>query len=503
MKTKIKLTTAAALTLTTIAAVAQTEKPNIIIINADDIGYGDFSCYGMETIKTPNVDRLANQGVRFTNAHTTSATSTPSRFGLLTGKYPWRVNGTGVAAGDAAMIIKPEQLTVADMLKRAGYTTAAVGKWHLGIGDKTGQQNWNGKITPALDEIGFDYSMIMAATADRVPCVYIENGKVLNVDPNDPIVVSYGAPIEGEPTGAKNPELLRIHPSHGHDQGIVDSISRIGYMKGGKSALWKDELIADEIVAASTNFIKNNVDKPFFLFMATNDVHVPRVPHWRFKDQSGMGYRGDALLSFDWSVGEVLNTLDSLGIADNTLVILTSDNGPVLDDGYIDGAVKLVGSHRPSGEFRGGKYSAYEGGTRVPFIVKWAGEAKGGAVSDALISQVDIYATLAEIAGQKLDANEAVDSESYVKAMLGKSKNAREEVVLDAYTRALIQGDWKYIRPSNRFKYAWQTGIETACDKEPQLFNLKNDPSELYNLAKENENLVVEMEQKLKAVEQK
>lgn len=503
MTSKIKLTTVATLALTTIAAVAQNEKPNIIIINADDIGFGDFSCYGMETIKTPNVDRLANQGVRFTNAHTTSATSTPSRFGLLTGTYPWRTDGTGVAAGDAAMVIKPEQLTIADMLKRAGYATAAIGKWHLGIGDKQGEQNWNGQITPALDEIGFDYSMIMAATADRVPCVYIENGKVLNLDPNDPISVSYGAPFDGEPTGAKNPELLRIHPSHGHDQAIVDSISRIGYMKGGKSALWKDELIADEIVAASKNFIKNNATKPFFLFMATNDVHVPRVPHWRFKDKSGMGYRGDAILSFDWSVGEVLNTLDSLGIADNTLIILTSDNGPVLDDGYIDDAVKLVGNHRPAGEFRGGKYSAYEGGTRVPFIVKWTGNTKSGVVNNALISQVDIYATLAEITGQKLDTNEAGDSESYVKAMLGKSKKARQEVVLDAYARALIHGDWKYIRPSNRFKYAWQTGIETACDVKPQLFNLKNDISELDNVANENLELVAEMEQRLKTVEQK
>ena len=502
MITKTKLTTAA-LSLSALAAVAQTEKPNIVVIFADDIGYGDISCYGMKTIQTPNVDKLASSGVRFTNAHTTSATSTPSRFGMLTGQYPWRTAGTGVAAGDAAMIIRPEKSTVADMLKRAGYTTAAVGKWHLGIGDKQGKQNWNGQITPALSDIGFDYSMIMAATADRVPCVYIEDGKVLNLDPNDPIEVSYKAPFEGEPTGQKNPELLRLHPSHGHNQAIVDSISRIGFMKGGNSALWKDELIADEIVAASKGFIEKNADKPFFLYMATNDIHVPRVPHWRFKGKSGMGDRGDAILSFDWSVGEIMKTLDSLGLSENTLVILSSDNGPVIDDGYVDGALKYLGEHRPSSKYRGGKYSAYEAGTRVPFIVKWAENTPKGKISDALVSQVDIYATLAAVVGQELDNSEAPDSQNQAKTMLGKSKAGRSEIVLDGYTRALIQGDWKYIRPSKRFKYAWQTGIETACNPEPQLFDLSNDPSELNNLAAENKELVLKMEQDLKNLEQK
>ncbi len=499
--------TAATLALGTVAASAQEQRPNILLINADDIGYGDLSCYGMTRIQTPNVDRLAQNGIRFTNAHTTSATSTPSRYGMLTGTYPWRTPDTAVASGDAAMIIKPEKPTIADMLKSAGYNTAVIGKWHLGIGDTEAQQDWNGTITPGLEELGFDHYVVMAATGDRVPCVYIENGKVRNLDPNDPISVSYKGPFEGEPTGYNNPEMLRIHPSHDHDQAIVDSISRIGYMKGGKSALWKDELIADVIVEDSKKFIinsvKNSPDKPFFLYMATNDIHVPRVPHWRFKDKSGMGYRGDALLSFDWSVGQVVATLDSLGIRDNTLIILTSDNGPVLDDGYKDQAIELVGEHDPSAGFRGGKYSAYTAGTRVPLIVNWPDGAKRSKVSKAMISQVDFFATLSALVGQSVEKGVAKDSQNFIDVLLSASNKGREIIVLDAYTRAYINGDWKYIRPSHKSPVAWETGIETGNNPEPQLFNLKKDPKEEHNLASENPEIVARLEAELQAIEKK
>ena len=220
--------------------VTNREQPNVIVILADDLGYGDLECYGAKNVQTPNVNRLAGEGIRFTNAHTVAATSTPSRYSLLTGEYAWRRPDTDVAAGNAGMIIRPEQYTMADMFKNAGYTTCAIGKWHLGLGDKTGQQDWNAPLPAALGDLGFDYHYIMAATADRVPCVFIENGKVANYDPSAPIEVSYKQNFPGEPTGADHPELLyNQKPSHGHDMSIVNGISRIGFMKGGVKALWK------------------------------------------------------------------------------------------------------------------------------------------------------------------------------------------------------------------------------------------------------------------------
>lgn len=464
-------------------AVCAKERPNIIIINADDLGFGDVSCNGFSKVPTPNVDKIASDGIRMTNAHATSATSTPSRYSLLTGSYAWRTPGTGVATGDAGLIIRPEKSTIADAMKRAGYKTAAVGKWHLGIGDKSGQQNWNGIISPALDSIGFDYSFIMAATGDRVPCVYIEQGKVVNLDPNDPIEVSYTKPFEGEPLGKTHPELLRIHPSHGHDMAIIDSISRIGYMRGGKNALWKDELIADRITEKALDFIKSNAQNSFFLYFATNDIHVPRVPHWRFKGKSGMGDRGDAILEFDYSVGQILEVLDQLGLADNTLVILTSDNGPVLDDGYIDQATELNGDHKPWGSMRGGKYSIYEAGTCVPFVARWKGVIKPNQVSNALFSQVDMFATLTNLAGISVLANEAKDSQNHLDVLTGKDKKGRKWLVEDAYTKSISVDGWKYVAPSKFRKIAWETGNETGCDPDAQLFNLKNDPAEKVNLA--------------------
>lgn len=338
-----------------------TSKPNVILIYADDLGYGDLECYGAKNIETPHVNRLASEGIRFTNAHATAATSTPSRYSLLTGEYAWRKPGTDIAAGNAGMIIRPEQYTMADIFKSSGYATGAFGKWHLGLGDKTAQQDWNAPLPTALGDLGFDYSYIMAATADRVPCVFIENGQVANYDPSAPIEVSYTHNFPGEPTGKDNPELLyNLKPSNGHNMSIVNGISRIGFMKGGGKALWKDENIADSITAHAVSFIEQHKDEPFFMYFATNDVHVPRFPHDRFRGKNPMGLRGDAIAQFDWTVGQLLEALERTGLAENTLIILSSDNGPVVDDGYDDQAEKLLNGHKPSGNLRGGKYSAFE-----------------------------------------------------------------------------------------------------------------------------------------------
>lgn len=473
----------------------QVQKPNVIVIMADDIGYGDLSCYGEKTIHTPNVEKLAKSGVRFTDAHAVAATSTPSRYSFLTGHYSWRRTDTGIAPGDAGMIIRPEQYTVADLFKEAGYVTAAIGKWHLGMGDKTGQQNWNELITPGLKDIGFDYSYIMAATGDRVPCVWVEDGRVVGLDPNDPISVSYKEPFPGEPLGKTHPELLTVmkpSPHHGHDQAIVNGISRIGYMKGGKKALWKDENINDSIVAHGLAFVEQHKDKPFFLYLATNDAHVPRVPHPRFAGKSGMGPRGDVLLEFDWTVGQVVETLERLGLRENTLIVVTSDNGPVVDDGYQDRAVELLGKHRPWGPFRGGKYSSFEAGTRIPFIVNYPGKVKKG-VSNALISQIDFLATMAELTGVSLSKDKKKDSCGQLQAWYGKDKKGRDYVIEHAGSLAISDGKWKYISPCNKKAYEKLTNTELGNAPEDQLYNLKKDRGEKNNLAGEYPEKVAEL----------
>ena len=476
-------------------------RPNVVFIYADDIGFGDIACNGSKTIKTPNIDALAAQGVRFTNMHSSAATCTPSRYALLTGEYAWRREGTGIAAGNAGSIIRPERFTLADLFKNAGYQTGVVGKWHLGLGDKTGTQDWNGHITPGPSDIGFDYSYIMAATGDRVPCVFVENEYVCNLDPKDPISVSYEKNFEGEPTGKLNPELLKMHPSHGHDMSIVNGISRIGYMKGGKSALWRDEEIADVLTGKALQFIEKSKDKPFFLYFATQDAHVPRVPNPRFVGASGMGARGDAVVEFDWTVGEVMKTLKKLGIEKNTIIILTSDNGPVVDDGYKDRAVELLGNHKPAGEFRGGKYSSFEGGTRVPGMLSWPGQVKPG-VSDQLLCQVDMMATFADLLNVKIPSQAAPDSENHLAAWLNKGGKGREYLVLqNVHNNLSIEnGTWKFIAPGKGPAYGKETNTEYGNLEQGQLYNLATDKSEKLNVAAQNPKIVDQLWSKLNQV---
>lgn len=480
------------------AEAKSVEHPNIIIIYADDLGYGDVSCNGSRTISTPNIDRAASQGLRFTNAHCTSATSTPSRYSMLTGEYAWRRKGTGVLPGDASAIIAPGRTTIATILKKAGYTTGVVGKWHLGLGP-AGGPDWNGEITHSPLDIGFDYCFLIPATGDRVPCVYVENRRVVGLDPADPIKVDFQNKTGDWPTGKENPELLKMHPSHGHDMTIVNGVSRIGWMTGGKSALWVDEDMADTITRKAVKFIERNKDKPFFLYFATHDIHVPRMPHPRFAGKSGMGPRGDAILEFDWSVGEILNTVERLKLDKKTLIIITSDNGPVVDDGYKDKAVELLGNHKPAGPLRGGKYSLFDGGTRVLFIAKWTGKIKPG-VSDALFSQVDLPASFAELTGQNLEENDAPDSFNHLDALLGKDRKGREWLVEHSGRLTIIKGDWKYIEPGQGPKIQVNTNTETGNDPMPQLYNLKNDIGEKNNLAEKYPEMVNELSELLKKI---
>ena len=475
----------------TAAPVAAEPPPNVVLIYADDLGYGDLSSSGAIGLETPHIDRLAREGLRFTDGHSAAATCTPSRYAMLTGEYAWRRPGTGILPGNAAMVIEPGRTTLATIFKRAGYQTGVVGKWHLGLGPKGGP-DWNGEIRPGPIEVGFDYAFLMAATGDRVPAVYVENRRVVGLDPADPIRVDYRQKIGDWPTGRENPELLRVRPSHGHDMTIVDGISRIGWMTGGRSALWKDEDMADVFTGKARAFIEQRRAQPFFLFFALHDPHVPRAPHPRFVGKSRLGPRGDAIVQADWCVGEVLDALDRLNLAQKTLVLFTSDNGPVLDDGYRDDAASKNGSHVPAGPWRGGKYSNFEGGTRVPFIVRWLGQVKPGA-SDVLVSQVDLPASFAALVGRTLAPADAPDSVNVIDALLGRSARGREHLVEQAGALSLRKGQWKYIQPGEGPRRSLETAIELGNDPGGQLYDLAADPGETRNLAGAHPGRVKEM----------
>lgn len=459
-------------------------RPNIVIIYADDVGYGDLGCYGAEKIATPNLDRLARQGLRFTSAYASASTCTPSRYSLLTGEHAFRNRRAVILPGNAPLIIAPSKPTIASMLKGRGYATGLVGKWHLGLGSPDEPLDWNGSIAPGPRELGFDDSFHMAATGDRVPTVYIENGRVAGLDRDDPLGVSYQEPLGDEPTGLSHPHLLKTNADEQHAKTIIDGASRIGYMTGGASARWTDEELSDRFLQRAVGFIEENREGPFFLYYATHENHVPRIPHPRFRGASGVGVRGDAVVQLDWNVGVILQTLDRLGVTEETLVLFSSDNGPVLFDGYYDGAEEMNGAHRPAGPWRGGKYSVWEGGTRMPLIVSWPGTIDPG-ISGALVSQVDLLRSFAALVGAELPANTALDSQNVLDALLGKSDEARERLVQQGIgIQALREGDWKYIPPG---QVSSRRGL-SGFDKEPTgkqgaLFYLPEDTGETRNLA--------------------
>lgn len=456
------------------------DKPNVIVILADDLGFGDVGFTGSKTIQTPRLDSLALNGIRFTNGYATSATSTPSRYALMTGMYPWKNKDAKILPGDAPLLIDVNNYTLPQMMQKAGYTTGAIGKWHLGMGE--GSPNWNDTIRPGAKEVGFDYSCIIAATNDRVPTVFVENGVVAGLNPNDPIYVSYEQNFEGEPTALDHPEMLKMEWSHGHNNSIVNGIPRIGFMKGGKDALWVDEEMGEYIIDKVKGFVNENQDKPFFLYYGLHQPHVPRAPHPRFVGATTLGPRGDVIVEADWCVGQVVDYLDSLNLLDNTMIIFSSDNGPVLDDGYKDNARELLGDHSPTGPLRGGKYSLYDGGTRVPLFVYWKGKIQP-AVSDALVCQMDLAASLAELCGGEIP--EGLDSENYLPVLLGQSNEGRSELIFEAQGKmGLRQGDYILI-PPYKGPLRNQTGNELGNSLDFSLFNVVNDPGQVHNLAAE------------------
>ena len=462
------------------------EKPNVIVIMADDLGYGDASCYGATALKTPNIDRLAAGGIRFTSGYCSASTCTPTRFSLLTGTYAFRKKGTGIAPPNGKLTIDPETTTLPDLAKKAGYHTAVIGKWHLGLGAKNGP-DWNGEIKPGPLEIGFDHAFLLPTTNDRVPQVYVENHRVVGLDPKDPLWVGDEIPGKDHPTGITHRNTLKMDWSHGHNGTIHNGISRIGFYTGGKAARFRDEDLADKWIEKSNSWIEAHQDKPFFLFFAAHDIHVPRMPHERFQGKSGLGFRGDSILQFDWCVGEIMKTLERLKIAENTLVILCSDNGPVLDDGYKDGAVEKLGDHKPSGPLRGGKYSVYEGGTRTPFIASWKGKIQPG-VSDEVVCTIDIAASFAALTETPLPEGEFLDSFDLSDVLLGKpDAKGREH---------LIQQD----NGSGKFGYragSWKLVSSGGKNQKFELFDLAKDPSEKSDVIKGNSEVAEKMKERL------
>jgi len=475
--------------------------PNVIIIYADDLGFGDISCYGANQIPTPNLDKLAEEGLKFHQGYATAATCTPSRYSLLTGSYPWRNPNAAVLPGDAAQIIGKMDSTMPRMFQKAGYQTGIVGKWHLGLGD--GNLNFNQIINGTPNDVGFNNSYIMAATNDRVPCVYINNRLVENLDPSDPIEVTYdwNDAFDNVPTGRYNPELLDVMYDHGHDGTIINGVSRIGHMRGGNSAIWNDETMGEVFANKAIDFVEKNQNEPFFLFYAMHQPHVPRIPNPKFRGSTPHGVRGDVIVEMDWCIGQLLDKLEELSLKDNTIVVFSSDNGPVLNDGYKDEAVDLNGEHKMAGPLRGGKYSLFEGGTRVPFIVRWPESIPIGD-SQALINQVDLYATFAAMTGQPLEDQEAPDSQNMLDAITGQDSHGRDSMVLEGmqYKKVFRDQQYAYIPPHDEDFTCQYTGNEKGNTPTVQLYDLHDDLGQVRNIASQYPEKVQQMAQQLEAI---
>jgi arylsulfatase A len=467
------------------AAERLSATPNIIVIYTDDLGYGDVGCYGATKVRTPNIDRIAREGRRFTDAHSVSAVCTPSRYALLTGEYPFRVNSFAPVFAHAGLIIDPSKTTIADLLKRKNYATACIGKWHLGFGDKT--PDWNGELNPGPLELGFDYYYGLPTVSSHSPYVLVENHRVLGLDPADPLVFG------GTPPSQRFPEKVFAQ----------DPVS------GGKTAhaLYKDEELGTNFTTKAVSWIREHRGAPFFLLFSTPHIHHPFTPHPRFQGTSECGRYGDFIHELDWMVGEVLRTLDELHLTQNTLLIFTSDNGGMLNEG---GQAAWRAGHRANGDWLGYKFGAWEGGHRVPLIVRWPGKVPASSVSNALVGvNVDLFATFAAIMGEKLRAQEGPDSFNLLPAFTGMSaKPIREHLVIAPFAPrnlALRSGRWIYINGQGdggfggvrggpgSVAFSQRTNSDITAegkirpDAPPaQLYDLEADPEQAKNVIREH-----------------
>lgn len=408
---------------------AEQNLPNIILINADDLGYGDLSCYGSTMVQTPNIDQLAREGRRFTDAHTASAVCSPSRYGLLTGRYPLRRNFWGPIPGVIqGLTIDTEIPTIASILQQAGYATACVGKWHLGFGEAEGP-NWNSELKPGPLELGFDYYFGIPTVNSGPPFVYVENHHVVGYDPNDPFL------MKAEASTQKWPAKSGYNQIGGADKAHL---------------LYEDEKVGTTLKNKAVEWLKNthssSIENPFFLYLATTNIHHPFTPAPQFQGTSDAGRYGDFIHELDWIVGEVLRTVKEMGQEESTLVVFTSDNGGMLNHGGQDA---WRAGHKLNGDLLGFKFGAWEGGHRVPFIAKWPGNIPVNSKSDHLISQIDLLATFASIVNQPLTADKVHDSVDQLPELTGKAESPQREVLVISPNNpghlAIRKGKWIYI----------------------------------------------------------
>jgi len=442
--------------------------PNIIIILADDMGYGDAGAYNPDSkIPTPHIDRIAIEGVRLTDAHSPSAVCTPTRYGLLTGRYAWRTRlKQGVLWGYSTNLIDTSRVTIASMLKDKGYITGGVGKWHLGLG--TGDSTDYFEPFPISPKnLGFDYYYGIPASLDMQPYVYFENDRVVE-----------------EPTSHVEAS------AHRRQEGG-------GFWRGGPVApgFKHIDVLAHTTEKAQT-FIEDQAgeEAPFLLYMPLSAPHTPWLPEESFSGSSGAGYYGDFTVQVDHSVGEVLKTLDEQGIVDNTLIVFTSDNGAHWYPADIEQF-----DHRANLHLRGQKADIWEGGHRVPFVARWPGKITPGSINNETITHTDFLATLAEIVGYDLPEGAGEDSYNVLPALFNQpgSSPIREATVHHALDGmfSLRQGDWKLIEGRGSGGFTDPRRIEPVGDEPAgQLFNLADDPSEQKNVYNQYPEIVAQLQ---------
>ncbi|MBC8325075.1 MAG: arylsulfatase [Verrucomicrobia subdivision 3 bacterium] len=424
------------LLLSTYTTFAAEQPPNIVLIFADDLGYGDVGCYGATKVKTPNIDQLAREGRRFTDAHSASAVCTPSRYALLTGEYPLRANegrGTwGPCVLSSKLLIDTDKVTIAKVLKNKGYDTSCFGKWHLGFGK--GNIDWNGNLRPGPQDVGFDYYFGLPVVNSYGLYAYVENDRVFGLTPDDPLVYLGTKP---NPKSTPLTPLLRGAGAKTHN-----------FFSGGVKAhkLYNDYSVGTTFAKRASAWIRERSDNPFFLYLATTNIHHPCTPAPRFQGTSECGFYGDYIHELDWMVGQVMKAIEEKGVADNTLVIFTSDNGGMFNE---NGQDAFNHGHRNNGDLLGFKFGAWEGGHRVPFIAKWPGRIKPGSTSKQLICHVDMLASFAALTGQSLDEEEQADSINVLPALVDDPASPLREHLILAPVRpthlSVRKGKWMFI----------------------------------------------------------